>query len=64
MTTYGVERWTRSGRLTVGVAAGALLVLALLPTLASGLVIDKLTIAGNDVPAGPVEEADNILENL
>ena len=43
MTTYGVERWTRSGRLTVGAAAGVLLVLALLPTLASGLVIDKLT---------------------
>ncbi|WP_316359648.1 branched-chain amino acid ABC transporter permease [Devosia sp.] len=43
MTTYSVERWTRSGRVTVGAAAGALLVLALLPTLASGLVIDKLT---------------------
>ena len=43
MTTYGVERWTRSGRVTVGAAVGALLVLALLPTLASGLVIDKLT---------------------
>jgi branched-chain amino acid transport system permease protein len=43
MTGYGVERWTRSGRLTVGAAAGVLLILALLPTLASGLVIDKLT---------------------
>lgn len=43
MTTYGVERWTRSSRLTVGAAAGALLALALLPALASGLVIDKLT---------------------
>lgn len=43
MTTYGVERWTRASRLTVGAAAGALLILALLPTLASGLVIDKLT---------------------
>ncbi|UJW84220.1 branched-chain amino acid ABC transporter permease [Devosia sp. SL43] len=43
MTTYGVERWTRSGRLTVGAAAAVLVVLALLPTLASGLVIDKLT---------------------
>lgn len=40
---YGVERWTRSGRLTVGTAAAVLVVLALLPTLASGLVIDKLT---------------------
>jgi branched-chain amino acid transport system permease protein len=43
MSTYGVERWTRSGRVAVGVAAGALLILALLPVLASGLVIDKLT---------------------
>lgn len=43
MTSYDVERWTRSGRLTVGVAAAAVVVLALLPTLASGLVIDKLT---------------------
>lgn len=43
MTTYAVERWTRSGRVTVGAAAGVLLVLALLPTLATGLVIDKLT---------------------
>jgi branched-chain amino acid transport system permease protein len=43
MSTYGVERWTRSGRMTVGAAVCALLVLALLPTLASGLVIDKLT---------------------
>ncbi|WP_332690776.1 branched-chain amino acid ABC transporter permease [Devosia sp.] len=43
MTSYGVERWTSSGRLAVGVAAGMLLILALLPTLASGLVIDKLT---------------------
>ncbi len=43
MTCYGVERWTRSGRLTVGAAAAAVVVLALLPTLASGLVIDKLT---------------------
>nr|WP_295883893.1 branched-chain amino acid ABC transporter permease [uncultured Devosia sp.] len=43
MTSYGVERWTRSGRLTVAAAATALVVLALLPALASGLVIDKLT---------------------
>lgn len=43
MTSYGVERWTRSGRLTVGAAAAAVVVLALLPALASGLVIDKLT---------------------
>ena len=43
MSTYGVERWTRSGRMTVGAAVCALLVPALLPTLASGLVIDKLT---------------------
>lgn len=43
MNTYRVERWTRSGRVTVGAAAAALLMLALLPALASGLVIDKLT---------------------
>jgi branched-chain amino acid transport system permease protein len=43
MTSFGVERWTRSGRLTVAAAATALVVLALLPALASGLVIDKLT---------------------
>jgi branched-chain amino acid transport system permease protein len=43
VTTYDVERWTRSGRLTVAAAGGALLILALLPVLASGLVIDKLT---------------------
>jgi branched-chain amino acid transport system permease protein len=43
MTSFGVERWTRSGRLTVAAAAPALVVLALLPALASGLVIDKLT---------------------
>ena len=43
MTISGVERWTRSGRMTVGAAAIVLLVLALLPILASGLVIDKLT---------------------
>jgi branched-chain amino acid transport system permease protein len=43
MTSYGVERWTRSGRMTVGAAATALIVLALLPALASGLMIDKLT---------------------
>ena len=43
MTSYGVERWTRSGRLTVAAAATALVVLALLPALASRLVIDKLT---------------------
>ena len=43
MSTYSVERWTRSGRLTIGAAVGAVLILALLPTLASGLVIDKLT---------------------
>lgn len=43
MTSYGVERWTHSGRLTVGAAAAAIVVLALLPALASGLVIDKLT---------------------
>ena len=43
MSNHSVERWTRSGRLTVAAAAGVLLILALLPTLASGLVIDKLT---------------------
>jgi branched-chain amino acid transport system permease protein len=43
MTSFGVERWTRSGRLTVAAAATVLVVLALLPALASGLVIDKLT---------------------
>lgn len=43
MTTDAFERWTRSGRLTVGAAAVVLLVLALLPGLASGIVIDKLT---------------------
>jgi branched-chain amino acid transport system permease protein len=43
MSIYSVERWTRSGRLTVGFAAAALVVLAVLPVLASGLVIDKLT---------------------
>lgn len=43
MTTYAFERRTRSGRLTVGAAAVVLLVLALLPALASGIIIDKLT---------------------
>ncbi|WP_338720970.1 branched-chain amino acid ABC transporter permease [Devosia sp. XK-2] len=43
MTTDAFERRTRSGRLTVGAAAVVLLVLALLPGLASGIVIDKLT---------------------
>ncbi len=43
MNTFTIERWTRSGRLAVGAAALVLLVLALLPALASGLVIDKLT---------------------
>lgn len=43
MTAYGVERWTRSARMTVGLAAAAVVVLALLPTVASGLVVDKLT---------------------
>ena len=27
------------------------------------LKIDKLTVAGTEIPTGPVEEADNILEN-
>ena len=43
MKTFTIERWTRSGRLAVGAAALVLLVLAILPALASGLVIDKLT---------------------
>jgi branched-chain amino acid transport system permease protein len=43
MNTFTIERWTRSGRLAVGAAALVLLILALLPALASGLVIDKLT---------------------
>ena len=43
MNTFTIERWTRSGRLAVGGAALVLLILALLPALASGLVIDKLT---------------------
>lgn len=43
MNTFTIERWTRSGRLAVGAAALVLVVLALLPALASGLVIDKLT---------------------
>jgi len=43
MTSFTIERWTRSGRFTVWAAALMLLVLALLPMLASGLVIDKLT---------------------
>lgn len=43
MNTFVIERWTQSGRLAVGAAALVLLVLALLPVLASGLVIDKLT---------------------
>ena len=43
MNTFAIERWTRSGRLAVGAAALVLLILALLPALASGLVIDKLT---------------------
>ena len=43
MNTFIIERWTQSGRLAVGAAALVLLVLALLPVLASGLVIDKLT---------------------
>ncbi|WP_297108536.1 branched-chain amino acid ABC transporter permease [uncultured Devosia sp.] len=43
MTHYNVERWTRSGRLTVGAALAGLVVLVLLPAFASGLVIDKLT---------------------
>lgn len=43
MSSRGAERWTRSGRLTVGAAGGVVLILALLPALASGLVIDKLT---------------------
>lgn len=43
MNTFTIERWTRSGRLTVGATALLFLVFALLPALASGLVIDKLT---------------------
>jgi len=43
MPRFSVERWTRAGRVTIGVALLALALLALLPGFASGLVIDKLT---------------------
>ncbi|WP_404405228.1 branched-chain amino acid ABC transporter permease [Pelagibacterium halotolerans] len=43
MGGFVVDRWTRAGRVTVFAATLALIALAFLPALASGLVIDKLT---------------------
>jgi branched-chain amino acid transport system permease protein len=43
MTAYQVERWTRTGKLTIAAGAAVLVVLAMLPAVASGLLIDKLT---------------------
>ncbi|WP_137150081.1 branched-chain amino acid ABC transporter permease [Devosia sp. FKR38] len=43
MIAYEIERWTRSGKATLVAAAAVLLVLAMLPALANGLLIDKLT---------------------
>lgn len=43
MIAYEIERWTRSGRATLVAAAAVLLVLAILPAMANGLLIDKLT---------------------
>jgi len=43
MPQFLVERWTVTGRLTAAVACTLVLLLALLPGFAGGLIVDKLT---------------------